>query len=324
MNTGSQKTVNNLGTFYTNLGKTTNQAITNVKNSLKSMNSLIPFNNSNTKSSNSGFFSGLSLPPASVSSNAATNTGKYKFAWPLIIFILISILFIVIFLKFKDQITAGINNLGQKIRDTFNKPSAPLQDASKPPASTVNEPPVSPQEEQLQKTQQGQAAKDIIDKVIPLGKEEVFNVSKNEFSYYDSEPLCRALGAELATYDQVKDAWSKGADWCNYGWVKGQAAVYPTQEDSWKRIQAGPEENKNSCGMPGLNGGFFDNPEMKFGVNCYGAKPAQSEHDQELLMKQGNIPRTVPLLKIDEKVQEYKKQADEMGILPFNENKWVA
>jgi hypothetical protein len=62
---------------------------------------------------------------------------------------------------------------------------------------------------------------------------------------------------------------------------------------------------------------------MKFGVNCYGVKPAQSEHDQELLMKQGNIPKTVPLLKIDEKVQEFKKQADSLGLLPFNDDKWL-
>ena len=34
-----------------------------------------------------------------------------------------------------------------------------------------------------------------------------------------------AFDAELASYDQVKDAWQKGADWCNYGWVKGQAAA---------------------------------------------------------------------------------------------------
>jgi hypothetical protein len=318
MNSSSTKTANNLGTFYTNLGKTTNQAITNVKNSLKNVNSLIPFN-SNSKSSSNSFFSGMS--PAA-SNGVSTNSGKSGLAWPLIIFILVSILFIVIFIKFKDQIMAGINNLGQTIRDTFNKPSAPLEDASNPPEATVNDAPVSPQDENLLENK-GQQTKDIIDKIIPMGKSEVFNVSKNDFTFYDAQPLCRALGAELATYEQVKDAWSKGADWCNYGWIKGQAAVYPTQEDSWKSIQAGPEENKNSCGVPGLNGGYFDNPEMKFGVNCYGVKPAQSQHDQELLMKQGNMPKTVPLLKIDEKIQEFKKQADSLGLLPFNDDKWL-
>jgi hypothetical protein len=39
-------------------------------------------------------------------------------------------------------------------------------------------------------------------------------------------------------------------------------------------------------------------------------------------MKKGNIPKTVPLLKVDQKMEEYKKQANDLGILPFNENKW--
>jgi hypothetical protein len=140
----------------------------------------------------------------------------------------------------------------------------------------------------------------IIDKVLPEGNPEVFNVSENDYTFYDAEPLCRALGAELATYDQVKEAWSKGADWCNYGWVKGQAAVYPIQEETYNKIQSGPDEEKNSCGSVGLNGGYFENPELKFGVNCYGVKPPQSENDQELLMKQGKIPRSVAALKIDQ------------------------
>jgi hypothetical protein len=162
----------------------------------------------------------------------------------------------------------------------------------------------------------------IFDKVVPIGNPEVFNVSKNEFTYYDAEPLCGALGAELATYDQVKEAWSKGADWCNYGWVKGQAAVYPIQEETYNKILAGPEEEKNSCGTVGLNGGYFENPELKFGVSCYGVKPTQSENDQELLMKQGKIPRSVAALKVDQKVQEFRKRADSVGVLPFNNDKW--
>lgn len=150
----------------------------------------------------------------------------------------------------------------------------------------------------------------------------MFNVSSNDFTFYDAEPLCRALGAELASYDQVKDAYEKGADWCNYGWVKGQVAVYPTQKATWDQLQKGPEDQQGACGSPGVNGGFFDNPEMKFGVNCYGPKPSQSAHDEAELMKQGRIPRTTASLKMDEKVNEYKRMADSMGIMPFNKGKW--
>jgi hypothetical protein len=87
---------------------------------------------------------------------------------------------------------------------------------------------------------------------------EVFNISSNRYTYNDAEPLCKALGAELATYDQVKDAWTKGADWCNYGWVKGQMAVYPTSEETYQKTQGGSEEGRQACGRPGINGGYFD------------------------------------------------------------------
>jgi len=310
------KSVNNLGTFYTNLGKTA----TNVKNSLKNaiqnspktINSMMPAL-PNT-SSGVSYFSGLNPTYAS-------NSGKSSrdWVWPLLIFITITFICIVIIVRYKDQISAGLENIGQMIRNYFNKPSSTLKDASVPPPTPVTDIPVPPQNET------NQNKNDIIDKLIPNGgKHEVFNVSKNEFTYYDSEPLCRALGAELATYEQVKEAWSQGADWCNYGWVKGQAAVYPTQEETWKRVQSGPEENRGSCGMPGLNGGYFDNPEMKFGVNCFGVKPVQSEHDQEQLMKQGRIPMTVPSLEVDKKVQQFREEADSMGLLPFNDDKWYS
>ena len=51
------------------------------------------------------------------------------------------------------------------------------------------------------------------------GGKQVFNVNRNVYTFGEAEPLCRAFGAELATYDQVKDAYKAGADWCNYGWV---------------------------------------------------------------------------------------------------------
>ena len=310
--------VNNVGQFYTNLGKTANEhfnSITNFikENTPKNLNSILPLGN-NIKTPNTN----IKTP------NIINATPKPFNEWfyPLIVFIIVTVLTIVIIVKFQDKISTGFNNIGQKIRAYFNAPSAPLVDASKTPVTNVTDKPVPPQDENAEQIAVQKITPDILNTIVPLSNPEVFNVSKNQFTYYDAEPLCRALGAELATYDQVKEAWSKGADWCNYGWVKGQAAVYPTQEETWKKIQAGPEEDRNSCGVVGLNGGYFENPEMKFGVNCYGAKPAQSEHDQEVLMKQGEIPRSVPGLVIDQKVQEFKEHANDYGILPFNEKKW--
>ena len=335
----------NLGEFYTNLTKSANNglnslikstnsavnsavnsAINVVENTPQTINSLLPLTN-NSKKNNSLFGllgnNNIKTPNISTNTNITSNSGlSSAWVWPIFIFMIIAVLTIVLCVVFKDKIVAGINNLNQKIRDTFNKPTTPLIDASKPPVTNVIDAPVPPQNEITQETDKHNKTSNIFDKITPIGKPEVFNVSKNEFTYYDAEPLCSALGAELATYDQVKEAWSKGADWCNYGWVKGQAAVYPIQEDTYNKIQAGPEDEKNSCGAVGLNGGYFENPELKFGVNCYGVKPVQSENDQELLMKQGKIPRTVASLKIDQKVQEFRRKADSVGVLPFNNDKW--
>ena len=329
----------NLGEFYTNLTKTANNgmnslmkstnsavnsAVNAIKNTPQTINSLLPLSN-NGKKNNSLFGilgnNNIKTPNTPVNTSNVANTGQ-GWVWPVLLFIIISVLTIVIIVRYKDKIIAGIHNINQKIRGTFNKPTTPLTDASKPASANVTEPPSPPQNEVIMEADKKKKTSNILDKIVPIGNPEVFNVSKNEFTYYDAEPLCRALGAELATYDQVKEAWSKGADWCNYGWVKGQAAVYPIQEDTYDKIQAGPEEDRNSCGAVGLNGGFFENPEMKFGVNCYGVKPAQSEHDEEVLMKQGKLPKTVASLKVDQKVQEFRKEADNMGVLPFNTAKW--
>ena len=163
------------------------------------------------------------------------------------------------------------------------------------------------------------------EKILPggsasTGASQVFNVSSNKYTYYDAEPLCKALGAELATYDQVKDAWSKGADWCNYGWIKGQMAVYPTSDDSFNKLQKGPAEQHLACGRPGVNGGYFDNPELRYGVTCYGSKPAKENHD--VMNGVTATPTSPDALEFDKKVAEFKLDADTIGIMPFNTNKW--
>jgi hypothetical protein len=164
----------------------------------------------------------------------------------------------------------------------------------------------------------------LLDKILPMGSKEVFNVSMNDYTFYDAEPLCLALGAELASYEQVKEAWNKGGDWCNYGWTKGQLAIYPTQKETWDKLQHGPADEKSACGRPGVNGGYFDNPEMRFGVNCYGVKPDQSANDERLLMENGTIPKTASTLKMNKQIQDIKNNLDTIGILPFNAGKWSA
>ena len=163
-------------------------------------------------------------------------------------------------------------------------------------------------------------AQAVMEKILPGGKSEVFNVSSNKYTYYDAEPLCKALGAELATYEQVKEAWSKGADWCNYGWVKGQLAVYPTSDETYQKLQSGPEEQRMACGRPGMNGGYFDNPEMRFGVTCVGKKPPQSKSD--VVAAAAGAPLSPDALAYDKKVSQFKAEADSMALLPFNSKGW--
>jgi hypothetical protein len=244
----------------------------------------------------------------------------------LYIFIALVLTFVVVFSLFSKQIELGYQYVQSNLRAFFNMsvpPSVSAAVAPSPAEVPVTVPPeapqdITPKEASIpQPTQQS-----IVEKILPPTGNEVFNVAQNKFTYYDAEPLCNALGAELATYEQVKDAWSNGADWCNYGWVKGQMAVYPTQKQTYDKLQMGPADQRNVCGTVGLNGGYFDNPEFKYGVNCYGQKPTQSAHDEAMLMAEGKAPKTPAALKVDELKAEYKDQADSLFIKPFNDTKW--
>ena len=266
---------------------------------------------------NKGFNLGISgNKGANIFTNKSTSSGSL--AWPLGIFAVLVLTFSLLIYFFMSEIKAGYDNLAASIRSALGStatPPVPIVVHTPPP--TTNTPPTMPETPvQLQ-------SQSIVENVLPLnGPPEVFNVSKNDFGYYDAEPLCKALGAELATYDQVKEAYGRGADCCNYGWTKGQVAIYPTQKATWDELQKGDDADKSACGKPGVNGGYFDNPDMKFGVNCYGPKPSQSGHDEAQLMKSGRIPKTTAGLKIEQKVHEFEAQADELGVLPFNRSKW--
>ena len=147
---------------------------------------------------------------------------------------------------------------------------------------------------------------------------QVFNISENVYSYRDAEAACKVFDAELATIEQLADAYVKGADWCNYGWLKGKLAYYPTQEETWKKIQENEPGKRDVCGNPGLNGGdFSSNPNMLFGVNCYGYKPEPREFEKvkQKVMSDKDI-------RIAEKVAQLRRNKDSISILPFNENKW--
>lgn len=151
---------------------------------------------------------------------------------------------------------------------------------------------------------------------VAVGGKQVFNINRNVYTFGEAEPLCRAFGAELASYDQVKAAYESGADWCNYGWVKGQMAVYPTQESTYEKLQHGPESERMSCGRPGVNGGYFPNEEQRFGVNCYGKRPAESALDERIQMEEQTDTS------FDREVNRFKSELDSIAVTPWNHSKW--
>jgi hypothetical protein len=150
-------------------------------------------------------------------------------------------------------------------------------------------------------------------------REEVFAISRDIYTYEDAPAVCKAYGAELATLQQVQEAHKNGADWCNYGWIKGQMAVFPTQDKTWEMLQKGPEEQRNMCGRPGVNGGYWDNPKLRFGVVCHGNRPPKSTVDES----QPPV-RNPAMIAMDQKVAEIKRDISNTPVLPFSNMRWNA
>ena len=254
----------------------------------------------------------VALPKNSVNSLNSSGTGwNTSLVW----FGGFLVVALIVFSVFYNQLSDALTNLTEQLNLWLTGTGSP------PEVEQENiqlAPPVPPQDEL---TKPATGVSKVVETILPPAK-EVFNVSKNNYSYYDAAPLCKALGAELATYDEVKQAWQNGADWCNYGWVKGQMAVYPTQKGTYEELQQGPDDQKGACGKPGLNGGYFDNPELKFGVTCAGKRPSQSQHDANAISAGSTRPLTASGLEFDKKVQQFKEDSESLGILPFNKERW--
>uniref|UniRef100_A0A6C0CTV5 Link domain-containing protein n=1 Tax=viral metagenome TaxID=1070528 RepID=A0A6C0CTV5_9ZZZZ len=155
----------------------------------------------------------------------------------------------------------------------------------------------------------------------PVLKEEVFNIPGNYFNYDDAKSLCQAQGARLATYSEVEDAYNSGAEWCNYGWSEGQMALFPTQQTTYDGLQK-IKGHENDCGRPGVNGGYMANPEIQYGVNCYGYKPKMTKEEEELMNTSTPYPKTEKDLEMERRVNYWKTKLDEILVSPFNYTSW--
>ena len=155
----------------------------------------------------------------------------------------------------------------------------------------------------------------------PPSTEQVFNIPDNIFDYTNAQAVCKAFGAELASYDQIEKAYQNGAEWGNYGWSKGQMAFFPTQKETYDTLQKIPG-HEHDRGRIGINGGYIANPNVRFGANCYGQKPDITTEDEERMMNTLPYPQTAEDIALDIKVDEWKGRLDEIVVSPFNENKW--
>lgn len=152
-------------------------------------------------------------------------------------------------------------------------------------------------------------------------EKQVFNIPENDYTYDEAKALCHAYGAKLATYDQIKEAYDKGAEWCNYGWSEGQMAFFPTQKKTFDKLQK-KKGHEQDCGRVGINGGYIANPNVKFGVNCYGYKPDITPEESEKMGQITPYPLTKEEKEMQMRVNKYKKQLPEILISPFNNTRW--
>jgi len=152
-------------------------------------------------------------------------------------------------------------------------------------------------------------------------KKQVFNIPGNYYDYENAKAVCQAYGADLATYDQIENAYNNGAEWCNYGWSANQLALFPTQKQTYNTLQTIPG-HENDCGRAGVNGGYIANPKVKFGVNCYGYKPKITEEEEDLMKTSTPYPETAQDIAFQKRVDFWRNKVDEILVSPFNYDTW--
>jgi hypothetical protein len=82
------------------------------------------------------------------------------------------------------------------------------------------------------------------------------------------------------------------------------------------------EGHEHDCGRPGINGGYIANPNIKFGVNCYGYKPKIKDEEEELMEDTTPYPETAKDIALKKRVDYWKNNIDDILVSPFNYNRW--
>jgi len=152
-------------------------------------------------------------------------------------------------------------------------------------------------------------------------KKQVFHIPGNNYTYDNAESLCKAYGSRLATYDEVEKSYDNGAEWCSYGWSDKQLALFPTQKETWNKLQT-IEGHENDCGRTGINGGYIANQNVKFGANCYGYKPKITDTELDMMQTAPLYPRTLKDVEEEKRVDYWRRKIPDILVSPFNKNVW--
>jgi len=154
-------------------------------------------------------------------------------------------------------------------------------------------------------------------------KTQVYHIPNNKYNYIDSQAICKAYGGRLANYDEMEEAYEKGGNWCSYGWSDDQMALFPTQKKTWDSLQT-KDGHENDCGRPGVNGGFIQNPNVRFGANCFGPKPEMRDQDEKYMKMVSTPPESAEERAVDNREQYWLNHMNKLLVAPFNNDTWSA
>lgn len=243
-------------------------------------------------------FASLGSSEQTAAPRSGSSVGLEVLLWSVFIMLIV---FNALQYFFSINVKASLKNLFSKepeldlvIDQPYAIPSAGGEDDDLEPSETVPEITIAPQ---------------------------AFHVKNNKFTYDDAQAVCKAYGGRLATYDEVEDAYKRGGEWCGYGWSEGQMALYPTQKQTWNRLQ-GIKGHEHDCGRPGVNGGYIANPNVRFGINCFGYKPEITPEEQQEMRNANYFPKSQKDIEMEKRVQRWKHKISSLQVSPFNHTDW--
>ena len=98
-------------------------------------------------------------------------------------------------------------------------------------------------------------------------------------------------------------------------------ALFPTQQKTYDHLQT-IEGHEHDCGRPGVNGGYIANPNVRFGINCYGNKPRITSEEEELMKTISPYPETRKDKIFQQRVDFWKNHVNNILVSPFNYKTW--